>query len=59
MVALSESYIYNLDYKAIPEALTLNLASQTYRQDVGDTHVQFKSEKQSHKFQNILNTQDK
>ena len=47
MVALYESYVQNLEHKAIPEALTLNLVPKTYRRYVDDTHAQFKSKKQS------------
>ena len=59
MVVLSESYVQNLEHKAIAEALTLNLAPKTYRRYVDDTHVRFTSKKQSREFQNILNKQDK
>ena len=59
MVVLSESYVQNLEHKAIAEALTLNLAPKTYRRYVDDTHAQFTSKKQSRQFQNILNKQDK
>ena len=59
MVVLSESYAQNLEHKAIAEALTLNLAPKTYRRYVDETHARFTSKEQSHKFQNILNKQDK
>ena len=59
MIALSESYFQNLEHKVISEALTLNLAPKTYRQYVDDNHARFKSKEQFHKFQNILNKQDK
>ena len=59
MVILSESYVQNLEHKAIAEALTLNLAPKTYRQYVDDTHARFTSKEQSREFQNILNKQDK
>ena len=59
MVVLSESYVQNLEHKAIAEALTLNLAPKTYRRYVDDTHARFTSKKQSRQFQNILNKQDK
>ena len=59
MVVLSESYIQNLEHKAIAEALTLNLAPKTYRRYIDDTHARFTSKEQSRKFQNILNKQDK
>ena len=59
MVALSESYVQNLEHKAIAEALTLNLAPKTYRRYVDDTHARFTSKKQSRQFQNIRNKQDK
>ena len=59
MVVLSENYVQNLKHKAIVEALTLNLAPKTYRRYVDDTHARFTSKKQSRKFQNILNKQDK
>ena len=39
MVVLSESYIQNLEQKAIAEALTLNVAPTTYRRYVDDTHA--------------------
>ena len=59
MVVLSESYIQNLEHKAIAEALTLNLATKTYRRYVDETNAQFRSKEQSREFQNILNKQDK
>ena len=59
MVVLSESYVQNLEHKAIAEALTLTLAPKTYRQYVDDTHACFKSKEQSCKFQKILNEQEK
>ena len=59
MVVLSESYVQNLEHKAIAEALTLNLAPKAYRRYVDDTHARFTSKKQSRQFQNILNKQDK
>ena len=59
MVALSESYVQNLEHKAIAEALTLNLAPKTYRRYVDDTHARFTSKKQSRQFQNIRNKQGK
>ena len=43
MVVLSESYVQNLEHKAIAEALILNLAPKTHRQYVNDTHARFKS----------------
>ena len=58
MVVLSESYVQNLEHKAIAEALTLNLAPKTYRQYVDDTHARFTSKEQSREFQNILNKQN-
>ena len=42
MVVLSESYLQNLEHKAIPEAFNLNLAPTTYRRYVDDTHARFK-----------------
>ena len=41
MVVLSESYVQNLEQKAIAEVLTLNLAPTTYRRYVDDTHARF------------------
>ena len=59
MVVLFESYVQNLEHKAIAEALTLKLAPKTYRRYIDDTHARFTSKEQSRKFQNILNKQDK
>ena len=59
MVVLSESYVQNLEHKAIAEALSLNLAPKTCRRYVDDTHTRFKSKEQSREFQTILNKQDK
>ena len=39
MVVLSESYVQNLEHKAIAEALILNLAPKTYKRYVDDTHA--------------------
>ena len=59
MVVLSESYVQNLEHKAIAEALNLNLAPKTYRRYVDDTHARFKSKEQSREFQKISNKQDR
>ena len=59
MAVLSESYVQNLEYKAIAEVLTLNLAPKTYRRYVDDTHARSTSKEQSREFQNILNKQGK
>ena len=59
MVVLSESYVQNLEHKAIEEALTLNLALKTHRRYVDDTNAHFTSKEQSREFRNILNKQDK
>ena len=53
IVVLSESYVQNLEHKAITEALTLNLAPKTCMlticwRYVDNTHARFKSKKQSH-----------
>ena len=58
MVVLFESYVQNLEHKAIAEALTLNLAPKTYKRYVDDTDARFTSKEQSREFQNILNKQD-
>ena len=47
-----------MEYKAIAEALTLNLAPKTYRQYDDDTHTRFTSKEKSREFQNILNKLD-
>ena len=59
MVVLLESYVQNLEHKAIAEASALNLAPKTYKRYVDDTHARFKSKKQSREFLKILNKQDK
>ena len=59
MVVLSESYVQNLEHKAIEEALTLNVAPKTHTRYVDDTHARFTSKEQSREFLNILNKQDK
>ena len=59
MIVLSESYIQNLEHKAIAEALTLNLTPKTYRRYVDDTHARFTSKEQFCEFQNILNKREK
>ena len=41
MVALSESYFQNLEYRAIAKAQTLSLAPKTCRRYVDDTHLRF------------------
>ena len=50
MVVLSESYVQNLEHKAIAEALTLNLAPKTYRPYVDDTLM-----RDSHLWNNLAN----
>ena len=47
MVVLSESYIQNLEHKAIAEALTLNLAPKMYKRYVDDTQARFKFKEQN------------
>ena len=59
MVVLSESYVQNLEHKAIAEALNLNLAPKMFRWYLDDTHAQFTSKEQSRESQNILHKQDK
>ena len=59
LFVLSESYVQNLEQKAIAEAFTLNLSPKTYRPYVDDTHAPFKSQEQFRKFQKILNKQAK
>ena len=58
MVALSESYIQNMEHKAIAETFTIYLVPKADRR-FDDTYVPFKSKGQSFKFQEILNKQDK
>ena len=58
-VVLSQRYVQNLKRRAIAEALTLSLATKTYRRYVDDTHALFTFKEQSREFQNILNKQDK
>ena len=43
VVVFSESYVQNLEHKAIAEALNLNLALKMYRRYVDDIHARFKS----------------
>ena len=59
MVVLSESYVQNLEHKAIAEALNLNLAPKMFRWYLDDTHARFTSKEQSRESQNILHKQDK
>ena len=59
LVVSFESYVQNLEHKAIGEAFTVNLAPETYRRYVDDTHAWFTSKEQSCEFQNILNIQGK
>ena len=58
MFVLSESYVQNLEYKAITEELTFNLAPNTYRQYGNDTHTWFIFKKQSPEFKKIFNKHD-
>ena len=58
MVVLSESYIQNMEHKAIAEALTIYLVPKTDRR-FDDTYVPFKFKGKSFKFQEILNKQGK
>ena len=46
-----------MEHKAIVEALTLNVATKTYRQYFDNTHARLKSKGQSQEFQKILNKQ--
>ena len=55
MVVLSERCVQSWEHKAIAEALTVNLAPNTYSRCIEDTHARFKSKEQSPEFQNISN----
>ena len=58
MVVLSESYVQNLENKAISEALTVNITPKTFRRYVDDSHARFDNKETSQKFQELLNKQD-
>ena len=53
MVVLFNNYVQNLEYKAIGEALTSNLAPETYRLYVMTLIRESNLKNQSREFQNI------
>ena len=58
MVALSESYLQNLEKHAIELALKFSIAPKTFRRYVDDSHARFGSRKNATEFLNVLNSQD-
>ena len=58
MVVFSESFLQDLERKAIAEALTIFIRPKTFRQYVDDSHARFPSKHQGNTFQEILNKQD-
>ena len=59
VVVLSKKCSQNLEYKAIAQALILNLVHKMYGQYFNETHTPLKSKEHSCEFQKILNKQDK
>ena len=59
LVVLYESYVQNLEHKAINETLTLNMVPKAYVQYVDDTYGDPDLENSLREFQKILNKQDK
>ena len=58
MVALSESYLRNLEQNAIELALRFDIASKTFRRYVDDSHARFGSRSSATEFLNVFNSQD-
>ena len=58
MVDLSKSYLQNLEKKAIELASRFDIAPQTFRRYVDDSHAWFGSRSNATEFLNVLNSQD-
>ena len=58
MVVLSEYYLQRIEHISITQALNLNLAQNTLKRFVDDSHARFNIREQSLQFLDILNSQD-
>ena len=58
MVVLSNSYLQNLEKKAIELALTFDIATKTFHRYVDDSYARFGSKNNATEFLNVLNSQD-
>ena len=58
MVVLSECYFQKIELISIIQALNLNLAQETFKSFVDDSHTRFSNRQQSLQFLYILNFQD-
>ena len=58
MAVLSESYLQDLEHKAIAESFTLQIQPKTFKRYVNDSHARFTSKHHANPFQGILNRQD-
>ena len=56
MVILSECYLQAIDHASIRRALDLNMVPKTFKTFVDDSHVRFKTRKQSLQCLDILNS---
>ena len=55
MIALSESYLQNLEKHSIELSLTFGIAHKTFRRYVEDSHARFGSRNNANEFFNIVN----
>ena len=58
MLVLSESYLHNIEKKAIKIALRFGIVPKTFRRYVDDSHARFRSRSNVTEFLNVLNSQD-
>ena len=58
MLVLSESYLHNIEKKAIEIALRFGIVPKTFRKYVDDSHARFRSRSNVTEFLNVLNSQD-
>ena len=55
MIALSESYLQNLEKYSIELALTFGIAHKTFRRYVEDSHTRSGSRNNANEFLNVVN----
>jgi hypothetical protein len=59
MVVMSEAYLQHIEFNAIKQALSINIAPKTYKRYVDDSHARFTNFDDANSFLTILNSQDK
>ncbi|XP_047143649.1 uncharacterized protein LOC124817506 [Hydra vulgaris] len=59
MVVISEAYLQHIEYNAVQQALTINIAPITFKRYVDDCHARFSNSGNAESFLTLLNSQDK